>query len=155
MVKISGTLNELTADPKKMMKALKKQSIPVLKKKLDKVFSEYIRRRDSGDGKGGGLGYCICITCANIAHWKKMDNGHYIKRQYMATRYDEWNCNAQCKCCNWLEQGANEKYKVALDKKWGQGAADMLEQKKHNIMQMTAFEYGVLIRYYQDKIKEM
>ena len=148
-MKISRTLNELTADPKKLMKALKKQSISVLKKKLDKVFSEYIRRRDSiGD-------VCICITCGRMGQWKYMDNGHYMKRQHLATRYDEKNCNGQCKCCNYAEQGANEKYKIAIDKKWGVGTADKLEQKKHNKVKWTAFEYETLIEHYQDKIKEM
>ena len=141
-------------------RALKKQSIPVLKKKLDKVFSEFIRRRDAvldgtmdNTGLPGPVDYCVCITCGTIAHWKSMDNGHYIKRQYMATRYDEKNCNCQCRSCNWLEQGANEKYKVAIDKKWGAGTVKDLEMKKHNKVKWTAWEYETLIKYYQDKIK--
>ena len=135
--------------------ALKKRSIPVLKKKLDKIFSEFIRRRDSVDGSGGGIGYCICITCGAMATWKSMDNGHYIKRQYMATRYDEKNCNCQCRSCNWLLQGNDVKYKVAIDKKWGAGTAEMLEIKKRNKCKWASFEYEILIEHYQKKIKGM
>ena len=128
---------------------IKHQSIPTLKRKLDRIFSEYIRRRDSVNGIG------TCVTCGRRKEWKYMDNGHYIKRQYLSTRYDEKNCNAQCKKCNWLEQGANERYRVAIDEKWGKGTAAKLEQKKHNKSKLTAFEYGVLIKHYQEKIKRI
>lgn len=124
---------------------IKHLPLRVLKKALDKVFSIYIRERDS-DQYGVGT----CITCGRMNQWKYMDNGHYIKSQYLATRFDEKNCNLQCKHCNCFEQGANEKYKIAIDKKWGPGTADKLEQKKHNKSQMTAFEYELLIKHYQE-----
>ena len=125
-------------------------SIKPLKKKLDTVFSRYIRLRDS-DSAGVGT----CITCGRMKEWKYMDCGHYIKRQHLATRYDEKNCNIQCKHCNAFEQGANEKYKVALDLKYGVGTSEMLEIKKHNKCNMTAFEYNVLIRHYKEKLDGM
>ena len=121
-------------------------SIKTKKKKLDKVFSKFIRLRDSKDGIGS------CITCGRIKEWKYMDCGHYIKRQHLATRWDEKNCNLQCKHCNAFEQGANERYKVAIDEKWGKGTADMLEIKKHNRVKMTEAEYDLLIKYYEDQI---
>ena len=82
-----------------------------------------------------------------------MDCGHYIKRQYLATRFDEKNCNIQCKHCNAFEQGANEKYKVAIDKKWGKGTSEMLEIKKHNKCKLTVAEYKILIKHYEDRFK--
>ena len=42
-------------------------------------------------------------------------------RQHLATTFDECNCNLQCKYCNKFEQGADAKYRVAIDKKWGAG----------------------------------
>ena len=120
-----------------------------LKKELDKQFSLFIRRRDSNsDGVGE------CITCGRINHYKKMDNGHFIKRQYMSTRYDEKNCNLQCKHCNAFEQGANEKYAEALEKKYGNGTVQMLEIKKHNKTKFTRVEYEILNKEYKNKLKE-
>lgn len=126
------------------MKELKKY-----KKELDKIFSKFIRLRDSKNGIG------ICITCGRRKEWKYMDCGHYIKRQYLPTRYDEKNSNLQCKHCNAFEQGANEKYKVAIDKKWGRGTAEMLEIKKYNKSLLTVNEYMILIKHYEDRFKEL
>lgn len=64
-----------------------------LKAKLDRVFSEYIRKRDSKDG------YFTCISCGRILPYEQADCGHYINRIHMATRYSEVNCNAQCRKC--------------------------------------------------------
>lgn len=50
-------------------------------KLADKIFSEYIRKRDKG----------VCYTCGKVQDWKKCDNGHYIRRGIMQFRYDEIN----------------------------------------------------------------
>ena len=126
-----------------------------LKKDLDKIFSLYIRLRDCGYSEGGNdyPEFAKCITCNNVRHWKKADAGHYIKRQHLATRWDEKNVNLQCKHCNYAEQGANEIYKVKIDEKWGEGTAEMLEIKKHNKVKMTKFWYEHLIKEYKHKLK--
>jgi len=128
-------------------KKLEDMTIKQLKKVLDTEFSKFIRLRDSVDGIG------LCITCGRMKEWKYMDNGHFIKRQYLSTRYDEKNCNLQCKHCNAFEQGANEKYKIAIDKKWGAGTAEMLEIKKYNKSNYDKFTYITLIKYYRDKLR--
>lgn len=74
-----------------------KMKKPNLKAKLDRVFSEYIRLRDTaGHTKDG---YFRCISCGQIKPYSQADCGHYIGRQHMATRYNEINCNAQCRNC--------------------------------------------------------
>ena len=125
------------------------KSIKQLKKELDRVFSLYIRLRDS-DSNGFGR----CITCGRVRHYKKADCGHYMKRQYLATRYDEKNCNLQCKHCNAFLQGANEIYKVKIDEKYGPGTSGILEIKSRNPSKFDRFIYGVLIREYREKLKE-
>ena len=125
-------------------------AIKPLKKKLDKLFSLFIRKRDSNL-----FGIGECITCGRINHYKKMDAGHYIKRQHLATRYDEKNVNLQCKRCNAFEQGNNEVYRRKIDLKWGDGTADTLEMKKHNKVKWTGFEYKCLIEEYENKLKNI
>jgi len=119
-------------------------------KKCDKYFSLFIRLRDSDD-----TGYGRCITCGRVNHYKRMDCGHYIKRQHIQTRYDEQNCNVQCKYCNCFEQGANEKYKIAIDKKYGPGTSDKLEMKKLMKGSLSASDLLLMADYYRDKVNEI
>ncbi len=72
---------------------MKTKKKPDLKAKLDKVFSEYIRKRDTRNG------VFKCISCGRILPYEQADCGHYINRKHMSTRFDEMNCNAQCRSC--------------------------------------------------------
>lgn len=66
-----------------------------LKKKLDKLFSVYIRTKYADSN-----GYVSCFTCATKKPWKEMQCGHFVSRLHLSTRYDEGNCRPQCKGCN-------------------------------------------------------
>ena len=58
-------------------------------KKLDAIFSQYIRLKDA-DHKGD----VTCFTCGKVSHYKKgIQNGHFQSRRFMSTRYDEKNCS--------------------------------------------------------------
>ena len=142
-----ATLPGFIGTPKRKKK--EKSLEDTLKKKLDTAFSQFIRLRDSDDQ---GVG--CCVTCGKPKVWKYADCGHFIKRQHMATRYDEQNCNLQCKGCNAFEQGANERYRVAIDKKWGQGTSDRLEARKKNRTRFPAFWYKMEIERYEKLVKE-
>ena len=87
----------------------RKPSIKTLKRKLDDVFSIYIRLRDSDD-----KGFCRCISCGKIQHWEDVDCGHYVNRSHMGTRYSERNCNAQCRHCNRFMEGNIQNYRKGL-----------------------------------------
>ena len=63
---------------------------PDYKKKLDEVFSKYIRLKYAMPN-----GMCQCISCGSFKHWKEIQNGHYMSRRYMSTRFDEDNCRPQ------------------------------------------------------------
>lgn len=122
---------------------------PNLKLKLDRVFSEFIRKRDSKNG------YFKCISCGQIKKYEQADCGHYINRQHMSTRFDEMNCNAQCRSCNRFDEGNIQGYRKGLIAKYGEQAVDLLELKKHQKRFYSDFEYAALIKYYQNKIKEI
>lgn len=47
-----------------------------------------------------GDGYCKCVTCGNVYHWKAMNGGHYISRKYQGTKITEENIHSQCVACN-------------------------------------------------------
>ena len=129
---------------------VKIKKAPNYKAKLDKVFSEYIRLRDS---KNFGFKAFKCISCGQIKPYAQADNGHYINRQHMATRFSEINCNAQCRKCNRFEEGNMQGYRIGLIQKYGEDKVLILESMKGTINKMGDFEYKELIKYYQAKIK--
>ena len=117
--------------------------------KLDRFFSEFIRLRDSQNG------YFKCISCGRILPYEQADCGHYINRQHMSLRFNEKNCNAQCRKCNRFDEGNIQGYRRGLIKKYGEQIVALLEYQKNETKQYSSFELETLIKYYQSKIKEM
>jgi hypothetical protein len=116
----------------------------------DDLHSLYTRLRDSFDGV-----YGKCITCNKIGQVKYMDNGHFMDRQHMATRWEEKNTNLQCKYkCNKWGQGEQAKHHIAINKKYGEGTAELLILKHKNPTKVRiACEWA--IGYYLDKLEKM
>ena len=121
-----------------------------LKSKLDTLFSQYIRLRDTDEN-----GYGKCISCGKIIHWKDGDAGHYVNRKHMSLRYDEKNVNLQCRACNRYDEGNMIGYNHGLVEKYGDGAINYLNIKRHNICKMGKVEYEALIKHYHKKIREL
>ena len=128
---------------------MKTKKKPDLKAKLDKVFSEYIRKRDTRNG------VFKCISCGRILPYEQADCGHYINRKHMATRFDEMNCNAQCRSCNRFDEGNIQGYRRGLVTLYGEQQVTLLEAKKHNFRKYSDFEYEVLIKHYKEEIKKL
>ena len=62
--------------------------------KLDRLFANYIKKRDSGGGE-----YFKCISCGQVKPIKNADCGHYFSRRHIATRWDENNAHCECSYC--------------------------------------------------------
>lgn len=132
------------------MKTINKPTITQLDKKLWKLFSEYIRRRDADEN-----GFVKCFTCGRIKHWKQMQCGHGIGRQHKSTKYDEKNNAGQCPVCNGFEGGMRERFKENMDKKYGPNTWDLMELKSRTPSKWGIFEYETLIKHYKSKLEEM
>jgi len=117
------------------------------KERLDVIFSEFIRLRDSANGE------FRCISCDETKPYEQADCGHYINRQHMATRYHEMNCSAQCRKCNRFLEGNIIKYRKGLLKRYGEEAVDILEALQDTTRQIKEPEYKELIAYYKEKVK--
>ncbi len=133
----------------KLNKTAKKHSIGWYKKKLDYEFSQWIRLKDAVNG------IVICVTCKAKAHYKKMQNGHYIARNHLNTRYDEQNCHVQCVGCNMFKNGNMDEYALFLVEKYGDGILEELNRRKHIIKKISLLEYIELIETYKEKIKNL
>ena len=126
--------------PRSATKPKKKgKSISKLKKDLDAVFSKFIRERDQGQ----------CYTCPKKGEIKEMQNGHFVPRQYLATRYDEVNCHCQCYACNMLYNGQPSRYAERLEIDYGIGTVARLEKLRHRIDKLTPLFYEEEIKRYQ------
>lgn len=121
------------------------------KAKLDKVFSEYIRLRDSTLGNGYGK----CISCQKIIHWKEGHCGHFINRKHMSLRFSDINCNLQCVSCNTFDEGNLEGYRRGLIQKHGPEIIDKLYAMKNQLNKISSVEYDIAIRHYTKEVKKL
>lgn len=112
-------------------------------KKLDKVFSLYIRLRDAYPN-----GMFRCISCGQIKPFSQADAGHYFSRTHMNTRYDEDNVNSECRFCNRFKADHLISYRENLIKRIGEQRYDNLEWKSHQTKKWSDFELKELIKYY-------
>ena len=126
----------------KRRKGPKLASLKSLKRKLDKVFSQWIRKRDA---LPNGIG--ICITCNRAA---VLQAGHFIPRQHHATRWHADNVWGQCAGCNCWGHGQQAAYYVALVKRIGQKRVDELMRLRHTTVKYTRSELGEMIAKYSE-----
>ena len=118
--------------------------------KLDRVFSEYIRRRDSDV-----LGRVHCITCGKVMPWKEAHCGHYISRRFMPTRYDEHNCHPQCPSCNTFKEGAHFIYRQRLVERYGEKAVVTMEALAQTPKSHNTESLKYLLKEYTETLKAL
>ncbi len=125
-------------------------TISKLKKKLDVLFSQYIRRKNADH-----LGRVKCFTCGVEKHWKEQQAGHFQSRSHHSTRWDEVNVQVQCVKCNMFRQGEQYKFGLYLDDRFGDGTAEELENRAKTIVKLNRVDYEEAIERYKQKINEL
>lgn len=123
----------------------KKSSRSQIVKKLDAVFSEYIRRRYAKND------IATCITCGKQDHWKNLQAGHFMSRKHYATRWDEENVQVQCAGCNVFRAGEQYKFSLYL----GKEKADEMYMKSQQMVKFQTYELEELITHYKIKLQEL
>jgi hypothetical protein len=126
----------------------KKKTRSQVVKKLDAVFSEYIRRRYAKND------IATCVTCGKQDHWKKLQAGHFQSRKHYATRWDETNVQVQCSGCNVFRWGEQYKFSKWLDANKGKGTSEGLAEKANQIVKFTTNELEEMIEEYKEKLKK-
>ena len=122
---------------------MKKEGTKILKAKLWKVFSEYIRRRDEG----------VCISCGKVDEWQNTDAGHYVaKTKGLSIYFHEKNVHAQCTGCNRFRHGNLDAYAIALRRKYGEGILEELNEERQKTRKISAVEYKQLIEEYKAEL---
>ena len=153
VLKRTTPLKKTTIKRKPWVKKAEKagMSKPKLIKELDVWFSRYIRLKYS-DSRG----YCRCISCGKVYFWKEIQNGHYMSRRYMSTRFSEDNCCPQGVECNIFNQGAIQMYRRALIKEIGEQRVDLIEVRaRQENKNWSLFELKQLIEYYKKEVEKL
>jgi len=124
----------------RMAKKIKKPQIAKLKKKLWKVFSQFIRQRDSYQ----------CFTCGRRGEGSGMHAGHFISKSVggVDLYFDEENVHAQCYNCNINLSGNQYEYSLRLGEK-----AKALYLKKGQFNKWTEIDYKSKIARYSSLIR--
>jgi len=84
-----------------------------------------------------------------------MQNGHFQSRSFLATRFNEENCQPQCVGCNMFKQGEQYKFALNLDAKYGEGKAEELQFLSKTIVKFTRVDYEEKISYYKDLVEKL
>ena len=127
----------------------RKSSRKNLIKRLDRIFSLYIRLRDA-DKKG----ICTCITCKKKYHYTELDAGNFLSRRHFSVRYDEQNVFSQCRYCNRYNAGQQFIYSIELEKKQ-KGLSKKLLKKSKQTKKFTVDDLQELIYLYQEKVESL
>ena len=118
--------------------------------RLDKVFSKYIRLRDTDEN-----GYFKCPTCGKIKDYGQADCSHYWSRSHYSTRWDEENCCVECKHCNRFDSSHLHELGKYLRKKLGDRNFELLEFRHYQTEKLDNFKLAEKIKYFQKKVVEL
>lgn len=135
-----------TKNPLKRSKIFKKV-ILTPQEECDKVFSEYVRLSHAN-----GNGWVQCVTCGITRKWNdRMDAGHFIPRQHLATRYDTYNVFCQCQTCNRGNNGRIPEFTEYFRQAFGELHVEELKRKAQQIVHN--FPYRETLDEYQEKLR--
>lgn len=108
-----------------------------LVKKVDRIFSKYIRLRDK-----------YCVLCGST---ENLNAGHLFSRRHYSTRWDEGNVFCQCYPCNFHHNLQPYLYYNWFIQKFGKEILDELHTKHLTIHKYSNVDLEEL--YEQIKIK--
>jgi hypothetical protein len=124
-------------------------SAPTHQFTLDRLFSEYVRRIHADFN-----GAVQCVTCGIYRRWNdRMDAGHFIPRQHMATRYDIYNVFCQCRECNRELAGNITMFSEYITKVFGENAVQELKERAQTIIH--DFPYEEKIKEFRLKVEKL
>lgn len=113
-------------------------------KKLDAVFSEYIRLRDS-DSKW----ILTCPLCWKRIFWKYAQNMHFVSRGVLKYRFSEKNCHWGCMRCNVILHGNYIQYTRYMQKKYWYDFVDYIINDKNTYSITTPQLESMIYKYEQ------
>jgi len=124
----------------------KKPKKSALVKKLDKVFSLYIRNLYAIDG------VVECYTCGACKPVSEMQCGHFMSRRFYSTRWDVDNSRPQCLKCNMFNQGEQYEFGKKLEEELGHGRVEQIRELRHQLSKFSVADYEEMIDRYKSQL---
>lgn len=131
----SGVPTNPPPSPIPMKKKSKRKGVSWYKRKLDKVFSLWVRRRERA-----------CVTCGARGN---LQAGHFVSRSCNQLRFDERNVHTQCLRCNVFLRGNMVVYADFMERTYGSGILKEMMREKVKMKQWKVSELEELIKKYQ------
>ena len=128
----------------------KKPSLSTLKKKLWKVFSEYVRRKDADEG-----GTVACVTCGKLMFWKEAHAGHAIPGRNNAVLFDEDIVKPQCPVDNIWKGGQYHIFATVLIKEHGLEWWEKKLDDSRKPVKYTHAEIEEMLKTYVGKLSDL
>lgn len=129
----------------------KANSPTILKKKLWKIVSEYIRRRDSNSEW-----IWKCCSCDIKKHWKELQAWHYIPSWSSSYhRYEEKNIHIQCYGCNCWKGWNLIEYRPFMIEKYWIAYVDWLFETRNRMCDLWSNSLNDLIIFYEAKLESL
>lgn len=130
---------------KEKVKTKKAFSRSALVKEADRVASLYVRERDRGKP---------CVTCG--AKWEENhQNGHFMSRRHLNTRWFQKNTHSQCPKCNLWWSGEQFLHGLAIDRMYWQGTAEQIMRLAQDTSKTTDQEILMHIQFFYRELSEM
>lgn len=134
----------------KRKKKKKNETFADVKKRVWKVFSEYIRKRDADEN-----GVCKCVTCGMFGHWSIMQAGHFVGGRTNSVLFNEDIVMAQCVHCNIFKRGNYQEYTLHMIRKHGMKKVEKFLKLKHEIKKYTIGDMEKLEADLKRRIEEI
>jgi len=128
----------------------KKPKRKTLVRKLDQIFSQYIRERDT-NSKGFGQ----CCTSGKTIHKTKGHAGHFISRRFMCTRWDPENVHLQSAYDNTFLEGRQYEYALFLNKKYHTDKASELLLKSRETCKFNVEDLQEMIEHFKTLLENL
>lgn len=146
--------NKLKNKDKNKKPKVKKISAKKEKERLDMIFSIYIRLKGCLDTTNTTeIGKCF--TCGRTYTFYELQNGHFISRKSLHTRFDEDNCKIQCSGCNVFKSGNYIEYTTRMIDKHGREFVERLKEKSKELIKFKAHDYVRMQNEIVYKIREL
>lgn len=113
---------------------------------LDKLFSEYIRKRAMQ--RVGGCERCL----TKKKGYKELQNSHFYGRGKHSTRWDETNCAGLCGACHIYVSSHPVIHMEWFKNRLGETEFDLLTYRANHTSKP---DMGILTLYFTQKLKEM
>lgn len=121
------------------------------KKKLWKLTSEYVRRKNADSN-----GYVSCVTCGLTKHYKEIQAGHFIpKAQGLSIYFDLRNIHPQCYRCNINLGGNGPEYYTFMLREYGTEVIDELRKLSKTTIKISKGEYEERIEAMENMLSSL